>query len=287
MGSEAACRCRRSGPGGRGGGGACGPAARSFLRPHQEGDVPGIDRFAGGERPRRAAPQLREQRPQLVDDEVLRDLLVVDAERRQEVLLVAEVAERAVAEVVEQAGGAQGLLDQRQRRRTGLDLGEGGVHLPRQLAGEVHRAEAVGEAAVLRRGEHPPRALQLVDALEPLHPGVVDDVRFRDLSGVRERDAQVPVERVGDEVDVVVRELHGCHPIAVPERRQGSAGGPFGGVRMARPARRRRAAAHTQLRARPRTRRSRTAPPPRGGTRPGRSRRCGRRPRPSRRRCRR
>ena len=171
--------------------------------------------------PDRAAPQLGEQRPQLVDDEVLRDLLVVDAEHRQQVLLVAEVAERPVAEVVEQAGQPQGLFDQRLRRRAGLDLGQRGVHLPRQLAGEMHGAQTVREAAVLGGGEHPPRALQLVDALEALHPRVVDDVGLGDLAGSRQRDAQVAVQRVGDEVDVVVGQLHPPHPTAGPGRRQG------------------------------------------------------------------
>ena len=203
---------------------AAGPtaAAAALFRAHQEGDVPGVDGLAGGECPRGASPQLGEQRSQLVDDEVLRDLFVVDAERGQEVLLVAEVAERSVPEVVEQASEPQGLFDQRLRRRAGLDLSQRGVHLAGQLAGQVHRAQTVGEAAVLRRGEHPPGALQLVDALEALHPGVVDDVRFRDLAGARERDAQVAVQRVGDEVDVVVGELHGVHPIAGLGRPQGS-----------------------------------------------------------------
>ena len=179
-----------------------------LLRAHQEGDVPRVDGLAGGELPRRASPQLGQQRPELADDEVLRDLLVVDAEHGQQVLLVAEVAEGAVAEVVQEAGHAQRLLDQRLRRRARLDLRQRGVDLPRQLAGEVHGAEAVREAAVLGGGEHPPRALQLVDALEALDPRVVDHVRLRDLARAGERDAQVAVQRVGDEVDVVVGELH-------------------------------------------------------------------------------
>ena len=144
--------------------------------------MPRVDGLAGGELPRRAAPQLGQQRPELADDEVLRDLLVVDAEHRQQVLLVAEVAEGAVAEVVQEAGHAQRLLHQRLRRRARLDLRQRGVDLPRQLAGEVHGAQAVGEAAVLGGGEHPPRALQLMDALEALHPRVVDHVGLRDLA---------------------------------------------------------------------------------------------------------
>ena len=184
-------------------------------------DVPRVDGLAGGELPRRASPQLGQQRPELADDEVLRDLLVVDAEHGQQVLLVAEVAEGAVAEVVQEAGHAQRLLDQRLRRRARLDLRQRRIDLPRQLAGEVHRAQAVREAAVLGGGEHPPRALQLVDALEALHPRVVDHVRLRDLAGAGERDAQVAVQRVGDEVDVVVGELHRFQPIVGSGRRQG------------------------------------------------------------------
>ena len=179
-----------------------------------------VDCFAGGERARRASPQLGQERAELADDEVLRDLLVVDAERGQQVLLVAEVTEGAVSEVVQEAGHAQGLLDQRLRRRARLDLGQRGIDLPRQLAGQVHGAKAVREAAVLGRGEHPPRALQLVDALEPLYPRAVDDVRLGDLPGPRQGDAQAAVEGVGDQVDVV-RQLHRPHPTAGSARRQG------------------------------------------------------------------
>jgi hypothetical protein len=196
-------------PDGGGRGGAAASVGRAVFGPDEKGDVPRLDGLAGGERAAGAAPQLGQQRTELADDELLRDALVVDAEHRQQILLVAEVAERAVAEVVQQTGHAQGLLHQRQRRRARLDLGQRGVDLPRQLAGQVHGAQAVSEPAVLGGGEHPPRALQLVDALEPLHPRVVDDVRLGDLPGARERDAQIPVERVGDKVDVVVRKLHG------------------------------------------------------------------------------
>jgi hypothetical protein len=82
------------------------------------------------------------------------------------------------------------------------------------LNGQMHRAEAVSESAVLGGREHPPRALQLMDALEALDPGVVDDVGLGDLAGAGQRDAQVAVERIGDEMDVVVGELHRAHPAA-------------------------------------------------------------------------
>ena len=125
---------------------------------------------------------------------------MVDAEHGEQVLLVTEVAERAVAEVVQQAGHAQGLLHQRERRRAGLDLGQrrgtpgAPARRPRCMVPRL-----CGEPAVLGRGEHPPGALQLVDALEPLDPRVVDDVRLGDLAGPRQCDAQVAVQRVGDE----------------------------------------------------------------------------------------
>ena len=195
-----------------GAGFVAGRARATLLCAHQEGNVPGVDALALAEGSARAAPQFRDEPAELVDDEVLRDLLVIDAEDRLKVLLVAEVAERAVTEVVEQAGQPQGLFDQRQGRRAGLDLGEGGVHLSSELTGQMHRPETVGEAAVLGGREHPPRALQLMDALEALHPGVVDDVGLGDLAGARQRDAQVAVERIGDEMDVVVGESHRAQP---------------------------------------------------------------------------
>jgi len=105
---------------GRGGHGS-GRAA--LVRPHEEGHVPWIDGLADGERPRRASPQLGDKRPQLIDDEVLGDLFVIDAEHGQEVLLVAEMAERPVPEIVQQAGEPQGLFDERRRGRCGLDVG--------------------------------------------------------------------------------------------------------------------------------------------------------------------
>jgi hypothetical protein len=103
-----------------------------------------------------------------------------------------------------------------------LDLDQGGVHLPGEPAGQVHRAETVGEPAVLGGREHPPRTLQLMDALEALHPRAVDDVGLGDLAGAGQRDAQVPVQRVGDEVDVVVGELHRVQTTAAPGREQGA-----------------------------------------------------------------
>ena len=140
-----------------------------------------VDGLVGGQGAARAAPQRGDLAAEHVDDQMLADALVVETEGRVQVLVVEEVAEGAVAQVVQQPRQAERLFDERQRWRAGLGLAERGVHLAGDLARQVHDPEAVRETAVLGGGEHPPRALQLVDALEPLHPGVVDDGRFGDL----------------------------------------------------------------------------------------------------------
>ena len=61
-----------------------------------------------------------------------------------------------------------------------------------------------------------------MDALEALHPRVVDDVGLGDLAGAGQRDAQVAAERIGDEMDVVVGELHRVQTTAAPGREQGA-----------------------------------------------------------------
>src|SRR5579863_2764821 len=91
-------------------------------------------------------------------------------------LLVEEVAERAMTAVVEEAGEAQGLLDNGGGRRVREDVAQRAVDAPRKEAGEVHGAEQVDETRVLRGREHPPRRLQLVDAAQPLQPAVVEEV---------------------------------------------------------------------------------------------------------------
>jgi len=88
-----------------------------------------------------------------------------------------------MADVVEQAGEAQRLFDERQGRRRRLDLAQRRVHGPGEQPAEMHDPDAVGETTVLGGREDPPRALQLVDALETLHPGAVDDVGLGDLAG--------------------------------------------------------------------------------------------------------
>ena len=90
---------------------------------------------------------------------------------RVEVVLVEEVAERSVPNVVEQAGDAHRLLDQSERRGRLAAGAQSWVKVARPLACQVHGTQGVLEARVLSCGEHPPRALKLVDATQALQPG--------------------------------------------------------------------------------------------------------------------
>ena len=107
--------------------------------------------------------------------------LVIDAPAR-EVVLVEEVAERPVADVVQEARKAERLLHQGRRRGVGMDLAQRWVEVPSPLAGEVHRAQGMLEPGVLRSGKTPPGALQLVDPPQPLQPGIVEDVLFGNIA---------------------------------------------------------------------------------------------------------
>ena len=126
-------------------------------------------------------------------------------EVHQEVV-VEEVAEGTVADVVQQAGHPQQLLDQRRRRRVGKHRAERRVELLGEAAGQVHGAQGVLEAAVLGGREHPARRLQLRDAPQPLHPRRVDQILLGRLAGhaARARVEDVLMDGVGDEPAALV-----------------------------------------------------------------------------------
>jgi len=77
--------------------------------------------------------------------------------------------------------------------------------MPRPFTRKVHRAERVLEARVLRCGEHPPRALQLVNPPEPLEPCGVDEVLLGGIPGDATRpalgDAKVSIDGIAEQVD--------------------------------------------------------------------------------------
>ena len=155
--------------------------------------------------PAGAAPQAAQGVGQLLADDALAEQLVGEVEVHQEVV-VEEVAEGAVADVVQQAGHAQQLLDQRRRGRVGKDGAERRIELLGEAAGQVHGPQRVLEAAVLGGRKHPARGLQLRDAPQPLHPRRVDQVLLGGLAGdaARARVEDVLVDRIRDEPAALV-----------------------------------------------------------------------------------
>jgi predicted metal-dependent hydrolase len=83
------------------------------------------------------------------------------------------------------------------------------------LAGEVHGAERVLEPRMLRSGENPPRALQLVDAAKALQPRGVDEILFgrvtRHTAWPTLRDAKVSIDGIARQVDPGILGSHIGH----------------------------------------------------------------------------
>src|SRR5207253_3078956 len=72
------------------------------------------------------------------------------------------------------------------------------------LAGQVHGTQRVLESRMLRRGEHPPGALQLVNPAQALQPGAVDQILLRRVPGHSARpalrDAKVSVDGIAGQI---------------------------------------------------------------------------------------
>ena len=72
------------------------------------------------------------------------------------------------------------------------------------LAGQVHGTQRVLESRMLRRGEHPPGALQLVNPAQALQPGAVDQILLRCVPGHAARpalrDAKVSVDGIAGQI---------------------------------------------------------------------------------------
>jgi len=137
------------------------------------------------------------------------DDLVVDGEPVQ-VVLVEEMPERAMPDIVEEAGHPQGLFDTGRRGRIARNLLQVGIQLPRPLPAEVHRAERVLKTGVFATGKHPPCRLELVNPAQPLQPWMVEQV----LLG-----RAFPVQSLGD-LDVPVQRIR---PSGSPRRTDGPA----------------------------------------------------------------
>ena len=153
-----------------------------LARRDEKGDPPRVNPFAALEVCGGRRPELSHQVRERTCDQLASDHLVVEVPRVQ-VVLVEEVAERPVANVVKQPRDAHRLLHELRRRHIAHCHPERPVKVLRPLAGEVHGAERVLEARVLRGREHPPRALQLVDPAQALQPSGIDQVLLRRLPG--------------------------------------------------------------------------------------------------------
>jgi hypothetical protein len=169
---------------------------------HEVADPLGVDGLAGLEVPGGAAPQPADQLAQLFLDDLLAHDLVRELGRPVgEEVVVKEVAEGAVADVVEQPGHPEQLLEERRRWRVRELRAQRGVKLLGEAPGQVHGAERVLEAAVLGSGEHPARGLELRHAPQSLHPRRIDQVFLGGLAGeaIRPRVEDVAVNGIGDE----------------------------------------------------------------------------------------
>ena len=96
-------------------------------------------------------------------------------------MLVEKVPERAVADVVQQAGQPQQRFDIAAAGHVGAFPPDCRTALGRP-AGQVHDAHYVLKAGMLGRGKDPPGGLQLVNLPQPLDPGMIDDLAFGDLA---------------------------------------------------------------------------------------------------------
>ena len=122
-----------------------------------------------------------------------------------EVVLVEEMAEGAVADVVQQARQPHRLLHRPGAGDVPMYLAQRRIEVTGPFPGQVHRPQRVLEARVLGGREHPPRRLQLVDASQALEPGVVDQLLLGDArhaAGLG--DPQVAIDGVAGEVDAGV-----------------------------------------------------------------------------------
>src|SRR5262245_8989503 len=179
---------------------------------HQVADPLRIDRLAGVERAMRAPAEITQKIGQLLADDALAEKLVGQLVVDQEVV-VEEVAERAVADVVEEPGRPQQLLDQRRRRRVGEGRAERGIEVLREATGQVHRPQGGLEAAVLGGRVDPARRLELRHTAQSLHPRGVDQVLLARLAGnaTRSRVKNVLMDGVGDEASSQIRIFGALH----------------------------------------------------------------------------
>ncbi len=119
------------------------------------------------------------------------------AEPFQEVF-VEEVAERTMADVVQEGSQSQKRFHVAAARYAGADIGQAAIQGGDGAAGQVHRSQNVLETRVLGGGKDPERGLQLMNLPQPLHPGMIDQVALRHLTRhvAPAGEGNVPVDRI-------------------------------------------------------------------------------------------
>lgn len=140
-------------------------------------DVIRIEFLAAIERPRRATSNLFDERSEMLPDDDLSELFMRKAEAVQ-LVVVEEMAERAMSDVVDERGDAQEFFDEGGRGKVGHGVAQKGIQVSRESSGHMHGAQRMHEPRMLRRWIHPAGALELINVTQPLNPGRINQVFF-------------------------------------------------------------------------------------------------------------
>jgi hypothetical protein len=179
----------------------------AFLFQHHMGDVIRIQFFAPVEGARRAAADFFDEWSQMLAHDDLSQLLVGEAEAVQ-IVVIEEMAERAVPDVMHECRNPQEFLHERGGGKIGDGLSQKRIQVAGEPSGDMHGPQRVHEPRMFRGGIDPSGTLQLVDVSQPLDPGGVDQVLFRALGRIGSRvghgERDVFMDRIGNKRGTVV-----------------------------------------------------------------------------------
>ena len=129
----------------------------------RKSDVFRAQLLASGERSARTAAQLANDVAQMFLNDRLTEIFVGEIVI-EEKIIIEEMAERAVADIVQQPGDAHVFLDERRRRTlVAQNFAQRRIEMLGEFSGEVHGAEGMLKTAVLGGRIDPARALQLIN----------------------------------------------------------------------------------------------------------------------------
>jgi hypothetical protein len=130
---------------------------------------------------------------------MLADLLMIRFESRK-ILFVEEMAERSMADIMQEAGEPEEFFDIEGRRKIFTkDARQRGIEPFRKDPCHVHRPEGMLEAGMFCRGKNPTGTLKLKDTPKSLNPGGVNDIPLGSLSFHAVGHHDVMVNRVGNQ----------------------------------------------------------------------------------------